>query len=103
MAVATLVPLALENEHKKSDLTFNQKHLSHESSRVNSPPYRIGELKTSDMVNFKQRIEAEGIFQKAAKLITIAEGQVDKLVTNRPGISGLASVNRDKLILFDAL
>ena len=31
------------------------------------------------------------------------EVQVLKLVTNRPGISGLAGVHRDKLILFNAL
>ena len=31
------------------------------------------------------------------------EGQVHKRVMNRPGISGLASVHRDRLILFDAL
>ena len=70
MAVATLVPLALENEHKKSDPTSNQKHPSDGPSRVNSPAHRIRELKTSGMVNFKQRMEAEGIFEKAAKLIT---------------------------------
>ena len=31
------------------------------------------------------------------------EGKVHKLVTNQPGISGLAGVHRGKLILFDAL
>ena len=72
MAVATLVPLTLENEYKKSNLTSSQKHPSHEPSRVNSPTYRIGELKTSGMVNFKQRMEAEGISENAAKLITNA-------------------------------
>ena len=40
---------------------------------VNSPTPRIGELKTSGMVDFKQRMEAEGISEKAAKLITIAK------------------------------
>ena len=39
---------------------------------MNSPTYRIGELKTSGMVNFKQRMEAEGISENAAKLITNA-------------------------------
>ena len=54
MAVATLVTLALENEHKKSFLTSSQKHSSHAPSKVKSPTHRIGELKTSGMVNFKQ-------------------------------------------------
>ena len=72
MEVATLVPLALENEHKKSDLTSSQEEPSHEPSRVNSPTHRIGKLKTSGVVNFKQRMEAEGISEKAAKLITSA-------------------------------
>ena len=40
---------------------------------VNSPTPRIGELKTSGMVDFKQQMEAEGISEKAAKLITIAK------------------------------
>ena len=39
MTVATVVPLALENEHKKSNLTSRQKHPSHETSRVNSPTH----------------------------------------------------------------
>ena len=69
MAIATLVPWVLENEHKKSDLTSKQKHPSDEPSRVNSPAHRIRELETSDMVNFKQRMESEGISEKAAKLI----------------------------------
>ena len=72
MAVVILLPLALENEHKKSDLTSSQKHPSHKPSRVNSPTYRIGELKTSDMGNFKQGMESNGISGKAAKLITNA-------------------------------
>ena len=80
MEVATLVPLALENEHKKSDLTSSQEEPSHEPSRVNSPTHRIGKLKTSGVVNFKQRM--------------VPEGQVHKLVTNQPGISGLAGVQR---------
>ena len=69
MAVATLVPWALENEHKKSDLTSKQKHPSDKPSRVNSPALRIGKFQTSGMVNFKQRMEAEGISEKVAKLI----------------------------------
>ena len=69
MAVAILVPVALENEHKKSDLTSAQEHPSHESSRNNSPTHQIAELKTSGMVNFKQHMEVEGISEKAAKLI----------------------------------
>ena len=72
MAVATLVLLALENEHKKSDLTSSQKHPSHELSKVNSWTHRIMKLKTSSMVNFDRRIEAGGISEKAAKLITNA-------------------------------
>ena len=72
MAVATLVPLALENERKKSVLTSSQKHPSHEPSKVKSPTHRIGKLKTSGMVNFNQQMEAEGISEKAAKLITNA-------------------------------
>ena len=68
MAVATLVPWALANEHKKSDLTSKQ-HPSVKPSRVNSPALRIGKFQTSGMVNFKQRMEAEGISEKAAKLI----------------------------------
>lgn len=69
MAVATLVPLAFENKYKKSDLTSKQKHPSDEPSRVNSPTHQIGELKTRGMVNFKQQMEAEGISEKAVKLI----------------------------------
>ena len=72
MTAATLIPLVLENEHKKSDLTSNQKHPSDGPSRINSPAHRIGELKTSGMFNFKQSMEAEGIFGKAAKLIAYA-------------------------------
>ena len=72
MAVANLVPLDFENEDKKSDLTSKQKHLSDEPSRINSPAHRIGELKTSSLVNFKQRMEAEEISEKAVKLITNA-------------------------------
>ena len=33
----------------------------------------------------------------------LPKGQVNKLVTNQPGISGLADLHRDKLSLFDAL
>ena len=33
----------------------------------------------------------------------LPKGQVKKLVTNQPGISGLADLHRDKLSLFDAL
>ena len=69
MAVTTL---ALENEYKKSNLTSKQKHSSDKPSRVNSPAHRIAELKTSGVVNFKQRMEAEGMSEKTAKLITNA-------------------------------
>ena len=76
MAVVILVPVALKNEHKKSDLTSIQEHPSYEPSRSNSPTHQIGELKTSGMVNFKQLMEAEGISEKAAKLITNARRAV---------------------------
>ena len=72
MAAVTLITSALENEHKKSDLTSNQKHPSDGALRDNSPAHRIGELKTSGMVDFKQRMEAEGRSEKATKLITNA-------------------------------
>ena len=71
MAVTTLVPLPLENEHKKSCLTSKQKHPSDEHSRVDSPAH-IGEFKTNGMANFKHRMEAEGISEKAVNLITYA-------------------------------
>ena len=76
MAVVILVPVALKNEHKKSDLTSIQEHPSYEPSRSNSPTHQIGELKTSGMVNFKQLMEAEGISEEAAKLITNARRAV---------------------------
>ena len=56
-------PLFLKVTKKKSDLTSTQKHPPHKPSRVKSPTHRIGELKTSDMINFKQQI-AEGISEK---------------------------------------
>lgn len=70
MAVAALVSPALESGHKRSDFTFKQKLLSNEPLGVNSPAHRNGELNTSGMVNIKQRMEAETISERAAKLIT---------------------------------
>ena len=66
MTVTILVPLIFKNEHKKPNFTTKQ----------NLPPYEPDrfvpfskELKASGMVNFKQRMEAPGISEKAAEPI----------------------------------
>ena len=55
------------------------------------------------MVNFKQQMEADGISEKAEKLITNARRQGTQARYEAAWISGLAGVHRGKLILFDAL
>ena len=55
------------------------------------------------MVNFNQQMEAEGYVTKLPSSTQMPEGQVHKLIMNQPGISGLHSVHKEKLILFHAL
>ena len=55
------------------------------------------------MVNFDQQMEAEGISEKAAKLITNARRVGTKACYESAWSKWVAGLHRDKLALFNAL
>ena len=55
------------------------------------------------MVNFDQQMEAEGISEKAAKLITNVRRVGTKACYESAWSKWVAGLHRDKLVLFSAL
>ena len=93
---------SLKNEHKKSyipnkiTLLMNPQgstHLLIEWGNLNLAVWLISSNE------WKQR----EYLKRLKSSSQMPEELLHKLVTNRPGISGLVGVHRDKLILFDAL
>ena len=70
MTVTTLVPWLLKMHLRNPVLTIKQKLPPEEPTGVAPFFDRNRELETSLMISFKQRMEAAGMSQKAAKLFT---------------------------------
>ena len=55
------------------------------------------------MEGFRKSLQMEGISSNAAKPISHSTKEAQQLIMNRPGVSGLAFVVKDKLIIFKHL
>ena len=55
------------------------------------------------MEDFQESLQMEGISSNAVNLSHIYREKAQQIITNRPGVSGLAGVMKDKLILFKHL